>query len=90
MGLCLKSEADMYFKRKEERNAFSAIGFAWELGYTIVIPLLLAAFLGRFADTYFHTKPVLFLVSIVFSVVITTILVYRKTATVLRSLEEKK
>ncbi len=52
---------------------------AWELGYTIAIPLVVLALLGRMADKYFGTSPLLLLIGIFTSILLTSFLVYRKT-----------
>lgn len=76
-------------RKKNEERVFSAVGFAWELGYTIAVPLVLAAFLGRWADGFFGTKPFLFLASILVAIIGTAYLVFRKTMAMMRSFEEK-
>lgn len=75
-------------KNKEDQN-WSALSFAWELGYIIAIPLVLGAVIGRVIDSFFGTTPVLFLTFLFLSIVGTVILVLRKTMTVLKSFEEK-
>lgn len=81
----------MVFEKQKDKEVkvFSAVGFAWELGYTIAVPLVLAAFLGRWADGFFGTKPFLFLASILVAIVGTAYAVIRKTTAMMRSFEEK-
>lgn len=57
---------------------FSAWQLAFELGYTVAIPIVLLALLGRFADKQFGSSPWLLLIGIVVSLFITPFLVYRK------------
>ncbi|KKU93886.1 MAG: hypothetical protein UY26_C0003G0034 [Candidatus Jorgensenbacteria bacterium GW2011_GWA1_48_13] len=59
------------------------LALAWELGYTIAIPIVVMALGGRFLDRYFGTGPILLLVGIFVSVLLTSFLVYRKTKKVL-------
>lgn len=61
------------------KNLFQALGLAWELGYTIAIPLVVFALLGRLADKWLGSSPWLLLVGVFLSIAITTWLVYRKT-----------
>lgn len=80
----------MLSQKEQEGRVFSAVGFAWELGYTIVVPLVLGAFLGRWADGFFGTKPMLFLASILLAIAGTAYLVIRKTTAIMRLFEKNK
>lgn len=64
---------------------WQALSLAWELGYTIAIPLVALALVGRFADKWLGTSPWLLLVGVFLSIMITTWLVYRKTKTIVSS-----
>jgi len=66
-------------KKVDNEKSFRPLSLAWELGYTIAIPLVGFALLGRFIDNYFGTSPIFLFAGIVFSVVVTTFLVYWKT-----------
>jgi len=70
----------------ERRSAvdFSAWQLAWELGYTIAIPIVVLALAGRWADKYFKTEPWLLLSGIVVSIFISSFLVYRRVKDVLK------
>jgi len=70
--------------KEENENLAQALGLAWELGYTIAIPIVVFALAGRFADTYFNTSPVLLLAGIFISIILTTWLVYKKTVKLLK------
>lgn len=50
-----------------------------EMGYLIAVPLVGLALLGAFFDTTFNTKPLLLLFSILLAIIISSVLVYRKT-----------
>ena len=65
---------------KRKINSFSALAFAWELGYTIAIPIVLFAFLGRVLDRIFSTSPLLLLGGIVASIFLIAFLVWRKAS----------
>ena len=55
------------------------MGLAWELGYTIALPLVLFALVGRFLDKTLGTSPFLLLAGILISIGVTSWLVYKKT-----------
>ena len=55
-----------------------AFALAGELGFTIAVPIVGFAFLGRFLDRTLGTSPWLILGSIFVSLPIVMILVYRK------------
>ncbi|OHA55985.1 MAG: hypothetical protein A2429_01935 [Candidatus Veblenbacteria bacterium RIFOXYC1_FULL_42_9] len=62
---------------------WQALGLAWELGYTISIPLVILALAGRLADKWLGTAPWLLLVGALISIFISTWLVYRKTKNII-------
>ncbi len=61
---------------------------AGELGYLIAIPLVAFALGGRLLDKQFGTSPFLFLAGLLFSLVITSVAVYRKVAVVAREISD--
>lgn len=68
---------------KGELPNWSAWQLAWELGYTVAIPIVALALLGRFADKAWGTSPWLLLAGIVGSIIISSFLVYRKVKKIL-------
>ena len=64
--------------QEDKQQIFSAIGFAWELGYTIAIPIVFFALLGRLLDTTLGTGPMFLFAGILASILITSWLVWRK------------
>lgn len=74
---------------KEENTTWSAVGFAWELGYSIVVPLVLFALGGRFLDKKLGTSPWLLLGGIVISIAITSFIVYKKVMTVINKVDRQ-
>ncbi len=58
---------------------FRALGLAWELGYTIAIPLVILALVGRLLDKTLNSSPWFLLAGVLLSIVASTWLVYRKT-----------
>ncbi len=70
---------------KEENKNWSALGFAWELGYSIAIPLVLFAMGGRYLDKMWGTSPWILLLGIFISIIATTFVVYQKTVKIIKS-----
>jgi len=67
---------------------WSALGLAWELGYLIIIPLIVFGLGGRGLDQWLGTSPWLFLSGMVLAVVLTTIFLIRKFSQLLRQMED--
>jgi len=66
-------------QRKSPRSPlWQALDLAWELGYSIAIPLVLFALAGRWVDTRFHTSPWFLLGGMAVAIIFTTILLIRK------------
>ncbi|MDP3245090.1 MAG: AtpZ/AtpI family protein [bacterium] len=59
-------------------GVFSALSLAWELGYTIAIPIVVFALLGRLIDKWLGTSPWLLLIGIFLSIIISSYGVYFK------------
>lgn len=68
---------------RDTKPIWQALSLAWELGYTISIPLVVLALAGRLVDKWLGTTPWLLLVGVLVSIIISTWLVYRKTKTIL-------
>lgn len=66
-------------KPSKSQNSWSAVSLAWELGYTIAVPLVALALGGRFLDKKLGTAPWLLLVGILVSIAVSSWLVYKKT-----------
>ncbi len=71
-------------KNVENNKPWSAIKFAWELGYSIIVPLVVFALLGRFLDKKLGTAPWALLSGIVLSIIATSYIIYKKTAEILK------
>jgi|GEM_PF-646169 len=69
---------------------WTALNLAWELGYTIVIPLVLFALLGRYADKQYGTSPWLLLSGMALAIVITTIALVRKFSKLIAQMNPPK
>lgn len=76
--------------KKEAKNPlWSSLALAWELGYTIAIPIVILGLLGRFLDKRLDTSPWLLLTGIFLSIFISTIGIYYKTTRILSELNKK-
>lgn len=73
----------------EERPPFRLIAIALEMGYLIALPLVAFAIGGAFFDRLFGTRPLILLISVLFAIIISTILVYRKTKEMINDSEKK-
>lgn len=76
----------MAMEKPSRSPLWQALGLAWELGYTIAIPLVLFALAGRWADRVLDTKPWMFLGGVVIAIVSTSLLLVRKFARLMRDL----
>jgi F0F1-type ATP synthase assembly protein I len=70
-------------KEVKKSNDFSAISLAWELGYSIAVPLVLLALGGRFLDKKLDTTPFLLIAGILISILTSSYIVYKKTTDIM-------
>jgi hypothetical protein len=73
-------------KKEKPASSWSALGFAWELGYSIAIPLVLFALGGRYLDKKLGTSPWLLLGGLALAIVLTSIIVYYKVINEMKNL----
>jgi hypothetical protein len=71
-------------QKPERRALWDALGLAWEMGYTIAIPLVLLALGGRILDRWLGIAPWLMLAGIGTSIAISSIAITRKIKSVCR------
>ena len=64
-------------------NTWWFVGLAWEMGYLIAVPLVGSALLGRYLDRTFATAPLFLILGIIIAIVLSTVLVARKTMQVM-------
>ena len=76
-------------EKREKNQAWSALSLAWQLGYSIAIPLVILALVGRLLDKKFDTSPWLLLAGVILSLVVSTFAVYYKTIKILSETEQK-
>lgn len=70
-------------------RSWSALSFAWELGYSIAIPIVLFTLGGRLLDKKLQTSPWLLLVGLFISIIVTFCIVYKKLMEIIRNEELK-
>ncbi len=69
----------------EQRSPFwQAVALAWELGYTIAIPIVLLAFAGRFLDRKFGASPWFLLTGVLLSIIMSSIAVTMKVRRIMQ------
>lgn len=54
------------------------IGVAWQLGYSIALPLVFFALGGVFLDRFFHSSPLFFLIGVIAAIIVSTVIVIKK------------
>ncbi len=80
---------DIKNKEKKENTHFLALSFAWNLGYSIAIPLILFALGGRLLDKKLNTSPIFFLSGIIFSIFLSSFIVYKKSIKIISAFDKK-
>ncbi len=80
---CAHLNYNAIVENNPKQPEYKAWDLALNLGFIIVIPIVLFALAGRFADKYFNSSPWFLLVGILVSIIVTTILVYRKIKTII-------
>lgn len=76
---------------KNPRSAtWQALGLAWELGYSIAIPLVLFALGGRYLDKKLGTSPWLLLGGMGLAIIFTTIFLVRKFSRMMKDVNPPK
>ena len=63
---------------ENNQGTWSALSLAWELGYTIAIPIVAFALVGRVLDQKLDSSPWLLLIGIFLSILASSWLVYFK------------
>ena len=75
-------------KAEKEKSVFwQAVGLAFKFGYTITIPLVALALAGRFLDKKFDSSPLLLLVGIVLSLIISSTILLIKVRKVMSEIK---
>lgn len=77
-------------KNKGKSDIWFALGLLGQLGYIIAIPLVILALTGKFVDKKYGTSPWVLITGMFFSLVISTIWVYKKTLIIMKETIEKE
>lgn len=67
----------------EKIKTFKVWSLAGQLGFSIAIPIVLFALLGRLADKAFGTSPFILLIGILLSIFVSSWLIYKKVRDIL-------
>ena len=70
-------------------SMWQALGFAWEMGYNMAIPLIFLALGGRLLDRYLETSPLFLLIGIMLSIIASSILVGMKAVEIIKRTEDE-
>lgn len=65
------------------------MGFAWDFGIVVVVPLVVLGVLGRYLDNKLATSPWLFLGGVVLAIIVSTILVVVRLTSILAKITKK-
>ena len=68
---------------KEKNSPFGLVDVAWNMGFSIAVPIVVLALLGRFADKHFGTSPFLLLLGVALSIFISVFLVWKKMSKII-------
>jgi F0F1-type ATP synthase assembly protein I len=71
-------------QNNDNNKEWSALGFAWELGYSIAVPLVFFALAGRLLDKKLGTSPWLLLFGLILAIASSSYIVYKKTIEVMK------
>lgn len=75
-------------KAEKEKSVFwQAVGLAFQFGYTIAVPLVALALVGRFLDKKLDSSPLLFLTGIVLSIITSSIVLLMKVKRVMEEIK---
>ena len=77
----------LIMKNNNKQDSWSALSFAWELGYSIAIPLVVFTMGGRLLDKKLGTSPWLLLIGLFISIIVTFYIVYQKLMTIIKDQE---
>lgn len=74
----------------KEQTPWSLLGFAWQLGYSLAIPIVFFVLAGRLLDKKFNTSPWLLMAGVILSLVFSTLTVYLKATKIMAETSEVK
>ena len=71
-----------------QQGFWKALGVAWELVYTIAVPIVVLGLGGRLLDRHFSTSPWLFLTGVLVSIILTSFGLVWKFKKLLKDVEQ--
>ena len=73
------------------RKSFAeSLALALQLGFIIVIPLLVLAVSGRMLDRKYHSHPWLFLAGIGLAFILSSLMIFRKIIQIYKDLDQEQ
>ena len=57
---------------------WQAVGLVFQFGYTITLPLVALALVGRFLDKKLNSSPILLLTAIIVSIIVSSVILFVK------------
>jgi len=72
--------ADIPVKNKTI-SRLEAIGFVWDVFFSVSIPTVLFALVGRWLDTHWHSSPYATVAGLLLSLIVSVLLISRKAIT---------
>jgi hypothetical protein len=66
------------------KNVWEALGFAWEFGFMIALPLVAFGGAGKYFDSKWGTAPALALTGVGLAIVVSSFWIYRHLKPLLR------
>lgn len=79
----------MEAKANQGSGLWVALGFAWRLGYSIAVPLVILLLAGRWLDRRLGTSPWFLISGLVLSFIATNVLMFREALRVMQQAEEE-
>lgn len=76
--------------KNDNEETWRLLGFAWELGYSLAIPIIFFLLLGRILDKKFGTSPWLLLTGMLLSLFSSSLTVYAKATKILAETQSIK
>lgn len=75
-------------EEKRGQGFWQAVAIAWQMGYTIALPLIGFALLGRFLDKKLGTTPWLLIIGAVVAILTSTFLLVSRFRTILDKMNQ--
>lgn len=75
-------------RKDQNSTVWTALGFAWQFGYTVAVPLVLFTLGGRLLDKRFGTHPWLLITGVLLSIIISTTALIAKATKIMNQLDQ--